>query len=261
MQEHHKQSLGNLTHFFAQESEVIALILGGSLAHGFASSNSDIDVMIIVPDEEYQRRLASGSVHFMNSELCTYPGGYIDGKYLGRGFLSQVHANGSEPARFAFQDAVLLLSRDGDLADLIKRIAQYPHEHKTERIRRFYAQFEAWYWYTQEAIKHQNSYLLGLSVSKLVLFGGRLPLAHNEQLYPYHKWFLRVLDKAPNKPEGIVEQMECLCDRPEQEAIKAFYDAIKGFREWETPQGGWPAQFMVDSEWNWQMGLTPVDDL
>ena len=48
----------------------------------------------------------------------------------------------------------------------------------------------------------------------MILFGGRLILAHNEILYPFHKWFMRVLGSAPNKPEWLMECIDDLASAP-----------------------------------------------
>lgn len=258
---HHRDSIENVTRHFAADPEVLALLLGGSLAHGFASPVSDVDVMIIVSDEGYADRLRAGRVHFFSRELCTYPEGYVDGKYLSQGFLARVQTSGSEPARFAFQDAQILISRLAGLDTCLQAITCYPATEKAERISRFYAQLEAWYWYAGEALKSGNRYLLNLSASKLVLFGGRLLLAHNERLYPYHKWFLRVLEGAPEKPVGVRDHIEALMAAPSRETLDQFYAAIKNYRNWEGLAANWPTQFMLDSEWNWQNGPTPIDDL
>ena len=258
---HHQQSVEQVTSFFARDPEILAVLLGGSIAHGFADADSDIDVLLLVSDADYAERARTGRLHFFSRELCTYPAGYVDGKYLSPTFLQAVQERGSEPARFAFQDAQILSSRIPTLAQALQAIARYPAEHKTVRIRRFYAQLEAWHWYADEARKRHNRYLLGVAVSKLVLFGGRLLLAHNELLYPYHKWFLRVLERAPDKPPGVLELIEQLTRDPDPGNIAEFYELIVRFRSWELPVSGWPSQFMHDSEWNWLDGRPPVDDL
>jgi len=258
---HHQQSIANVTRYFEAQPDVLALLLGGSLAHEFAGPASDVDVMIVVSDEVYAERLARGQVHFFNRELCTYPEGYVDGKYLSQGFLEQVRARGSEPARFAFQDAQVLLARPDGLPRLLGEIARYPAAEKAERLQRFYAQFQAWHWYTGEALKQHNPYLLSVAVSKLALFGGRLILAHNERLYPYHKWFLRVLDGAPDRPAGLCELIEALTARPSGELAEQLFSLVDGFQAWPAPPAGWPTQFMVDSELNWVGGPAPIDDI
>ena len=261
MHPHHSQSIENVKEYFQRDPEVQALLLSGSIAHGFESAASDVDMMIFVSDEDYQKRYQSGQIHFFNRDLCTYEGGYVDGKYLSLGFVKQVLEKGSEPARFAFEGSRVLFSRVDGFAEDVCRIAEYPLAPKAERIKRFYAQFEAWHWYCGEALVKGNLYLLGTSVSKLILFGGRLILAHNEMLYPYHKWFLRVLETAPDKPSGLLAHIQRLAEAPTAQNIEAFYENLKAFQPWSDDPYSWPAQFMLDSEWNWMEGRTPVDDL
>lgn len=259
--DHHAASIDRVTAHFQRQPEVEALLLGGSIAHGFAVAASDVDIMILISDARYEERLREGCLGFYSKELCTYPEGYVDGKYLGMGYLMRVAERGSEPARFAFKDAKVLFSRNGALDGLLEAIVRYPTEGKAERMRRFYAQFEAWNWYTHEALRLENPYLLGVSLGRLVLFGGRLILTHNELLYPYHKWFLRVLERANDRPPDLIESIEALYADTTPENVQRFYALIRDFRDWGASASGWPSQFMLDSELNWQNGATPIDDL
>jgi predicted nucleotidyltransferase len=261
MYPHHIQSIQNVSDYFQSDPEVIALLLAGSIAHGFETSTSDVDILILVSDEDHKRRLTNNQVHFFNRDLCTYEGGYVDGKYLSLSFIEQVKQKGSEPARFAFAGSRVLFSRVAGLTEEIQKVAQYPRDQKAERIQRFYAQFEAWHWYCQESIRLKNQYLLGTSVSKFILFSGRLILAHNELLYPYHKWFLRVLESAKEQPAGLVESICQLISASTIENVESLYQKVKTFQPWEQGEVNWPTQFMFDSELNWIDGKTPVDDL
>ncbi|MEP7356349.1 MAG: nucleotidyltransferase domain-containing protein [Anaerolineales bacterium] len=261
MHAHHTESIRRTIEFFEKDPRTQALILGGSIAHGLASATSDVDVMILISDEDYQERLQAGQLQFFDRQLCTYPEGYVDGKYLRSAFLRQVAERGSEPARFAFSDARVLFSRVAGLEDLLRACARYPAEGKEERLRRFYAQFEAWNWYAHEALRLNNRYLLGVSIGKLVLFGGRLILTCNEMLYPYHKWLLKRLEQAPDKPNGLLDAINDLYANPSDAAVTAFYERVKAFHAWPAPPAGWPSQFMFDSELNWANGPAPVDDI
>lgn len=260
MYPHHRESIDRAAERIAGDVSVKALLLGGSIAHGFASPASDIDVMLVVADEDYEERLREGRLQYFDSEVCTYEGGYVDGKYLGESFLAKVEARGSEPARFAFADAEVLFSRVDGLEERLRSIARYPVADKAARISRFYAQLEAWHWYAHEALKLNDRYLLGTAASRLVLFGGRLILAHNELLYPYHKWFLRVLGQAADKPVDLMARIDAVHAEPNAENVFAFYQTVAQFRPWECDRV-WPVQFMVDSELNWLEGSAPVDDL
>ncbi len=261
MDDHHATSIRQVTGYFRTVPEVQALILGGSIAHGFASPSSDIDLMIIVSDGEYEERLREGRLQYFDNQLCTYDGGYAEGKYLGLQMLRKLALDGSEPARFAFLDCQVLLSRMDNLDEAIGAITRYPVEGKAERMRRFYAQFEAWNWYANEGVRLNDPYLLGTSVAKLVLFGARLILAHNELLYPYHKWLLKVLERAPEKPAALLDCIADVHNRPSAETVHSLYESVGSFRAWEFPDVGWANQFMLDSELGWLTGATAVDDL
>jgi hypothetical protein len=260
MHEHHQESIQKAVQHFTNDPEVQALLLGGSIAHGFAAPASDIDVMIIVSDRDYEERVRDGRLQFFDPTMCTYEGGYVDGKYLGQGFLRKVAEAGSEPARFAFLDAQVLFSRIDGVDAILRAIVQYPVADKAARMQRFYAQFEVWHWYAHEALKLKNQYLLGVAVGKLVLFGGRLILAHNELLYPYHEWFLKVLEGAADKPNHLLSRIAALYADPREENIRAFYETVVQFHPWEC-NVPWPTQFMLDSELNWLDGRCPIDDV
>jgi hypothetical protein len=258
---HHQSAVERVTEHFRGDSEVQALLLGGSIAHGFESPESDVDLLIVVSDRDYDARLREGALQFWTADGCDWPGGYVEGKYVGRSFLAQVAASGSEPARFAFEDARVLLSRVSDLEARLATIARYPVEGKAERIARFRAQFEAWHWYAHEGLKRGDRYLVGMAVAKTVLFGGRMILAHNERLYPYHKWFLRALERAAERPPELLERIAAVHAEPSQASLLALWACVTNFRAWEGGDRPWPLQFLLDSELNWQGGATPVDDL
>ncbi len=261
MQPHHLETIERVRKHFESEPEVRAVMLGGSLAHGFARADSDVDIQIVISEADHATRLESGALTFFNRELATYPEGYVDGKYTTAEFIGQVARNGSEPARYAFAGAQIIYSRDESIADLIRSAARYPVAEKVERIGRFIAQLEAWHWFVSEAVRHDNAYLLNLAIHKLVLFGGRMILAHNEALYPYHKWFLRVLEGVPDRPADVMDRIAAVYMRPALDTGEAFYQCVRGFRAWEEPAQAWPNQFMLDSELNWLPGPTPIDDL
>lgn len=258
---HHTETIDRTRDYFARQPHVTGLLLGGSIAHGFASPESDVDVLIVVDGDDFAERLRTGRTCFFSRDWCAPPTAYVDGKYISEGLLREVAAHGSEPARFQYQDATVLFDTTGHLEPLVRAAARYPREHKADRIRRFQAQFEAWQWYASEALNKHNAYLLNLAVAKLTLFGGRLVLAHNEILYPYHKWFLRVLERAPDKPADLLERIEHLARSPGQDTIERFARTIRDFRDWEITHETWPALFMQDSELNWRSGSPPIDDI
>jgi hypothetical protein len=254
-----QEAIARTTELFRSQPEVLALFLGGSLAHGLGTAASDVDVMIVVPDAEWERRAAEGRTTFFDRDLCAYDAGYVDGKYVCPRFLAEVAARGSEPARFAFQDAKVLFARDATIPRLAAEIPRYPVAEKAARIARFHAQFEAWTWYAGEAFKKEDPWLVATSVSRLCLFAGRMVLAHNELLFPFHKWFLRVLERAPARPPRMVERIRALAAAPAPAEVTAFAEEVRAFRAWETGPAKWPVLFMRDTELDWMHGSPAVE--
>jgi hypothetical protein len=257
---HHQRAVDRLIDRFKDDPNYHTLIIGGSLVKGYGNENSDVDFVLVATDEEYARRLSERALTYYATDLCDYPGGYVDGKIVNVAFLEEVADRGSEPARAAFEKGIVAYSHLPQVDSLLKRITTYPEAGHVEKIRSFYAQLLAMQWYVGEAEKRENRYLMMHVVSDLVLFGGRLILAHNRMLYPYHKWFLRTLQDAPQQPEDLMIMIDRLLSEPNKASADRFCETILHFTAWEAPPEGWPARFMEDTEWAWRRGSAAVGD-
>jgi hypothetical protein len=260
MWDHHRRTIDRLTQRFSTDPCFPALIVGGSLVKGYGRPDSDVDIILIATDEEYAQRLTANQLHYFSTEDCDYPGGYVDGKIVDVQFLRDAADRGSEPARAAFRGAFLAYCRNPEVEHLLQLIPIYPEEGHIEKVRSFIAQLLAWQWYVGEADKLANTYLMHHAVSELLLYGGRLILAHNRILYPYHKWFMTELRGAPELPEGFLGYMEDLLAQPSKAAADQYCECILGFQTWERPPEGWPARFMFDTEWTWRTGRVALPD-
>ena len=261
MHAHHAAAIDRVVDAYGRRDDVEAILLAGSIAHGFERADSDVDVMLVVSDTALARHSADHDLAFSDTELAGYDGGYIDVKYVSPGYLRRVAATGSEPARFAFAGAQILRSSVEGLDELVADASRYPSELKLDRIARFHAQLLAWNWLTGEAEKKQDPYLMATAVSRLLLFGGRLVLAHNETLYPFHKWYLRVLDGVADAPTGLVPLMREVAAAPSADGAARFFALVEGFREWEVGDVSWPNHFLHDTEQAWMRDAAAIEDL
>lgn len=260
MRPHHKQAIEKLTKSFENQNKYLALIITGSVAKGLEREDSDIDVVVVVSEDEYQKMKKRKRLFYYTTNFCEYPGGYIDGKVVSLDFLKLIAERGSEVARDLFRGSWIAYSTIPELEDILKKILVYPKEEKNKKIQKFYAQFEYNKWFIDEAVKRKDNYALLRGVTDLVLFGGRLILAHNEILYPYHKLFTAALERAPDKPENFMKLLNTLLKVPNHNNALAFYEAIKNFRKWEIKEA-WPIQFLFDTELAWVDGKAYVGDL
>lgn len=260
MREHHAEAIRRLGEHFAGREGYLAVIVGGSVAKGVESEYADIDAMLVVTDEHYEELASRNALGYFSTEFCDYPQGYVDGKIIDRRYLRAAAERGNEPTRAAFTDAVIPYCSDPEIERLVRLIPVYPKQEQAEKIRSFWAQFEAAYWYFGEALKRGDRYLLTHSAADLVLYGGRLILAHNEILFPYHKLFMGELARAPDKPDGLVALIDVLLAGPREETARAFHDAIRDFRPWNDPPEPWNVRFMRDTELAWLEGEPYVGD-
>lgn len=248
--EHQQRAIDYISAKFQADSQVNALLISGSIAHGFNTEESDVDINIVVSDAVYEQKSRECALTYFESADSFYSGGYFDGKFITTDYLSLVAERGNEPTRFALHDAKIVFDKTGKVAEHLKKIGTYKAD--SENAVRFAAQLEAWKWYCGEAIKKGNQYLLDLSVSKLILFAGRLILLENKMFFPYHKWFLRVLEKAENKPEGLIPAIGRLLADKSPDNISLLYEMIKNYRDWSNGEvNKWSAHFLVDIETVW----------
>lgn len=262
LEPHHAESLRNVIRHFESDRSVLALLLGGSLAHGFARPDSDIDVAFVVSADEFAWRRAENRLTRVDRTLCTYPGGYVDGKFMDVAFLREVAARGSEPARYAFQGARVLFSRIEGLEALLAAIVCYPAEGKADRLARFAAQLVGWRWFFTEGVRQDNAYLRSLAVQKVVLFSCRIVLAANELLFPFHKWMLRVTLAAPDLPDGFGASLDRLLAAPALDDIDAHCRAVLAFAglDHDAVNATWGTNFMRDTELTWMSGAAAIDE-
>ena len=259
--EHHRATIERATKRLRARDDVRAVLVGGSIAHGFAIASSDVDLLIVVDDAAWERRLAQGDVTELDLDSPTYEGGYVDMKYTSVAFIRDVAARGSEVARFAFDGAIVAWSSvDGVEAEL-QAAARYPREEQSDRIRAFHAQLEYWRWMFGESDRSRNAYVKTLAAPQVVLFAGRLVLAHNGVLYPGYKWLLRVLRDVDEQPAGLLPAVEAVMAAPDKENVEELFAQVTTWRDWGVADQHWGTKFMLDTELAWLDGRPSVGDL
>ena len=261
MRPHHEAAVRALADHFSSRPGHLAVIIGGTVAKGVADEFADIDCMIVVTDDLYREHEACGRLTYFSSAFCDYSGGYVDGKIIDIAYLRAAAERGNEPTRAAFIGAFTAFCAEPEIDELMRRIPVYPEAEQAERIRALCAQFETAFWYLGEGERRGDRYVITHAVADLVLYGGRLVLAHNKVLYPYHKLFIRALASAPEKPEGLVALAEAALAGPSVETARPFYDAVRAFRQWNDPPEPWNERFMRDTEWAWLNGTPYIGDI
>lgn len=260
---HHKQALDRLTEELKQDSNVLALITAGSIAQGTARENSDIDVYIVVTDEEFNKRVEGNNISYINNspQICDYPDGYVDAKIIDLNFLEQAAKRGSEPTRASFIGSEVCFSRISGLEQLLLQIPVYPEKSRSQNIKDFQAQLMLYgFYFSTDAIKKNDAYLLAHSASSIVLFASRIILAHNRILFPCHKSLMAAVQRASAKPDNFIDQANELLAQPTLEKCQAFAATVLSFVQPNFIPEQAVSIFIQNNEWNWLAQEPPLSD-
>ncbi|EDY84271.1 hypothetical protein VDG1235_3902 [Verrucomicrobiia bacterium DG1235] len=258
---HHQTALDKFLSLYQAKQEFIGILLAGSLAHGYETADSDIDIILVATEDEYRKRSQDQKLAFSLWDICEYKNGYIDCKVVSLDSLKEVAAKGSDAARYAFKDSQLLHSRSHQLAPILSQVSQFPADQQPDRQHRFTCQLLAWKWYLSQAEQKNNPYLRHLAAQKITLFACRIILNENSMLFPYHKWLLEETKRAPQQPTKFQSLIDSFLQSPTFETAQSIADCILEFIQLKEKEVDWPNQFMTDSELNWLHHPPPVDDL
>ena len=258
---HHQRAIDRLVEAYEDDERFVAVIIGGSVAKGYARLDSDVDFMIVAADAEYARRDAEDDLFINRRDLCDYDGGFVDGKVIDLAYLRDVAGFGNEPSRAAFQGAFTAFCHQQEIEDLLPTIPVYPEKDHDRRIRAFYSMAFMQHWLMGEATRHDNPYTIMRAASQLSLYAGRLILAHNRVLYPFHKWLTRALEEAPDKPDGFMASLAALNAAPSAETAGQLFERIRQFRDWGVEDIEAFTWFMREVEWGWRGERPPLEDV
>lgn len=260
---HHRRAIERLVAALEPDETIRALLLAGSLAHGDARADSDVDVLLVLDHVPFERRARDGRLTWSDPSFCDWEGGYVDAKYVDPALIGQVAARGSEPARFAYQGVRVLFDRTDGLEDLLTRVVRYPIEGRDERVERFTAQLVGARWFHAEGLRRDDPYLATFARQRVVLFACRIVLARNERLYPFHKWLLREVERAPDRPPTLLEDIDRLLREPSQARVEGLVSEVLACYAIDEAAAntGWGSRFMRDTELAWMRGEPPVEDL
>jgi hypothetical protein len=262
IKEQHQRAIDNLVEHFRTDPNCLALIIAGSVAKGVARDDSDVDVFLVTTQDEFHRRKQLGETFFiMRSEICDYPGGYIDGKVIDEQFLHDCADHGSEPARWAFTGAFVAYSRVPGLDEVIRRIPVYQDSEQQGKLQSFYSQVWILPSFIGDGEVKDNPYLIHKAAADIVLFAGRMILAHNRMLFPCHKSMMSEVEKATDKPAGFVDHAREFLKNPSEKTAEELHKIIYDY--YGDDGLSWTqalARFVEDMEWNWRDGRPPLQD-
>jgi predicted nucleotidyltransferase len=234
MRNHHRRAIEQAqARLIGQNPRLLAIIVGGSIAKGTEREDSDVDLIVVLPDEEYRQRLDGNRLAFHWSDLCDYNGGYVEGRFVSRSYVKEAAARGSEPTRHSFTGTFPVYCVDPDIATWLPLIPTYPEDRRAGNIAAFLAQMQlnrGFFW--SEGKRRNDQYLQMRAATEIILFGCRLILAHNRILFACQKRLVEQVLAAPNKPDGLEDKINRLLTEMTDDAKEDFCKAIESLADW-----------------------------
>ena len=123
-------TIESLTASVRQDPSVLALILCGSVAEGSESEDSDIDVIVVVTDERFERERQDKNYFWGTTRISPEYPVEVDGKVVPKRFLQEAWAHGTENIRNTLRTARVLCQRDPEIGELHGRHSGYSNEEK-----------------------------------------------------------------------------------------------------------------------------------
>lgn len=237
MLQHHKESLENLKHYFSSQPETIAIVFGGSVAKGNERPDSDLDAMIVVSEEVYQRRVAENATAETIRGMCTYEGGYFDVKYMTKQYLAEAADKASEPTRNSFLKSRVIYSTDPEIEEIVSRIPVFQESEREDKMLSFYSNFFLNYGYFLKGC-NADGYMRLHAIGEVIYSVYRMILQQNAILFPCNRRLEETVEQAPDKPENIVALGRQLAAEQTMEAADAFAAAFRAWNRWTPPDGG-----------------------
>ena len=235
MYRHHEESIQKLLEYFQGDDQILAIILGGSVAKGCERIDSDIDAIVVVTEARYEQLEIQQRRTEVIFGYCTYDKGYFDIKYCTKEYLTAVLEKGSEPSRNAFLKARCLYSQDPEIEELVQLIPKFSKGLKQDKLLSFYSALtlnSGYFWDVSEG----NPYLRTRAAADIVLYGLRLLLEEQEVLFPCHNALYRTVAGLESKPDRILEKADALLERRDTESKQEFVTSILDFLSYTPPE-------------------------
>ncbi|TWD84688.1 nucleotidyltransferase-like protein [Kribbella amoyensis] len=244
--------------------EWLAVVLDGSVARGTERPDSDVDVTVVVPDEVFAQARAEDRVSYVEREVATYEGGYVDVKVVTLALLAAGTERGDEPMRAAFTNARIAWTRDdvirADLEPLLKAVVELGEEEWDRRMAAAIAvvRLQAGY-FAKQAFASGEEYLLRHAVLHAVSAAGRALLAYNRVLFQGHKYLFPTLAGLDELPDGFVDQARTVLADPTPERLEDLVQSVEAFHEWPLTQEATLSRYVSDNELAWLDRTLPTE--
>jgi hypothetical protein len=255
---HHDETLAAFAARSRTDAEALGLILLGSVARGEERPDSDVDVSLVVTEEAFQQARREGRLSYVDTEVATYPGGYVDVKVIGPSWLAAAAEHADEPTRSSLRGARVVWTSLPELPSILAEAAA-PSSDDVWRERLVTAtarmRLQCMYFLVQ-GVALEDPFLTHAAATEFVRAAGQAMLAHAHVLYAGPKYLRSAVQALPETPADLVPAFDELLRTPDpdraQEIMMSVEQIIRAPLSAEATLG----RFVADNElaWLWAAG-------
>ena len=262
--QHHDDTIANIVNAAPERPDWHAVIVTGSVARGKERVDSDVDVSIVVDEETFATAYAAGRVSWVEHDLASYDGGYVDIKILTREHLAFVGERGDEPTRATYVGARVVWVREAELREeletLIAGIGELSDAEWRAREESGIAVLRLQVGYfAPHAIGVGDLFLLHHAAVHAVSGAARALLAHHRTLFVSNKYISTTLPTLPGVPAEWTTLSTALLEAPSTETFAAFYAMVEGAADWTLAPDDAGGRYVTDNELAWLTGVPPSE--
>ncbi|GHU18680.1 hypothetical protein FACS1894163_10970 [Spirochaetia bacterium] len=241
-----------------KDKNIIGVILIGSLAKNTSTKNSDVDVLVIVNDIEFEKRKKQKN-YFLgtNFEPSMFPV-EIEGKIINKDYLKRIWKDGNECVKNTFSKIKILYSYDKEIDELLENMDTKNIE-KEENIKKFYALMKSYRFKSNDDLT--NIIQIKHGIFSTVYFACRLVLEHNDIYYPCIKNIEKELVNCIKKPNNFIKNIHRVLETYSLEEMEIFYNEteeyFKEYRFDDRIRKG----YVIENEEYWFFDVRPYSEI
>ena len=226
--EHHRATLAAYLRKITAHSDVVAVIVTGSVARGQSRDDSDIDVYVVLDGEAYIRAATEHRISYADKEVATYVGGYVDVKILSLEQLRTAVIRGDEPMRASFEFARVVHSTTDNIEDLVASIPVLPNSEWQRRVEDHLAtaRLQLHYFLTT-GLARSDAFLTAHAAVHGVTAAHRCMLAQHRILFQGPKHLHASIARMPDLPTEYLEVSDALLAAPTEDLKQRFGSLIE----------------------------------
>lgn len=251
--QHHEDTLTAYLERVRRTPDSLGLVVTGSVARGDERPDSDVDVALVVTEEAFARARGEDRLSYVEQDVATYPGGYVDVKVIGPSWLAAVRDHADEPTRASLRGARVVWTTLPDLAETLDAAAAASDDDAwRERLVTAVARMRLQgVYFLGQGRTLADPFLAHAAAVEFVRAAGQALLAHARVLYAGPKYLRSTVRRLPGLPADLPAAFDGLLGDPDPDRAREILVAVEQIVQAPLSPEATLGRFVADNELSW----------